>query len=216
MRSWQLLGPFPVATPPSLAVDKPIDLKFSVEGIGGHRVTWKLVKAVDARGQINLGQVYSEGELAAYAYAEIPSAKDRTAKMAVGSDDTLTVWLNGKQVYDFADSRGFEYEHKRFDVRLRQGPNRLLVRCGNRGGPWQFAVAVTASADFAFLMAPANAGFNPEAYRAIALKGQGSATRGRRLFADLKGLACVKCHAVGKEGGRGRAGAVQRRCQVSP
>ena len=199
--SWHVLGPFPIASVPSLAADKPIDLKASLEGSGGQRVTWRLAKAVDARGQINLGRIYSEGELAAYAYAEFPSTKERTAQMAVGSDDTLTVWLNGKQVYNFADSRGFEYEHKRFDVTLRQGTNRLLVRCGNKGGPWQFAVSVTAPADFAFLKAPVSAGFNPETYRAIALKGQGSASRGRQLFTDLKGLACVKCHAVGKEGG---------------
>jgi putative heme-binding domain-containing protein len=33
------------------------------------------------------------------------------------------------------------------------------------------------------------------------MKGGGDSGRGRRLFADLKGLACIKCHAVGKEGG---------------
>jgi len=199
--SWQLLGPFPIAAVPSLAADKPIDLKASLEGSGGHRVTWRLAKAVDTRGQINLGRIYSEGELAAYGYAEIQSTQERTAQLAVGSDDTLTVWLNGKQVYDFADRHGFEHEQKRFDVTLRQGTNRLLVRCGNKGGGWQFAASVTAPADFAFLKAPASGGFNPETYRAVALKGQGSASRGRQLFTDLKGLACVKCHAVGKEGG---------------
>jgi putative heme-binding domain-containing protein len=199
--SWHVLGPFSIASVPSLAADKPIDLKASMEGSGGRRVHWRLAKAVDARGQINLGRIYSEGERAAYGYAEFQSTKERTAKLAVGSDDTLTVWLNGKQVYEFADRRSFEHEQKRFDVTLRQGANRLLVRCGNKGGNWQFAVSVTAPADFAFLKAPASAGFNPETYRAIALKGQGSASHGRRLFTDLKGLACVKCHAVGKEGG---------------
>ena len=121
--------------------------------------------------------------------------------MAVGSDDTLTVWLNGKEVYQFSDRRGFEHEQARFDVTLRKGTNRVLIRCGNRGGPWQFAVAVTAPADFAFLKGPSGAGFDPEAYRAAALKGGGDPDRGRTLFTDLKGLACIKCHAVGKEGG---------------
>ena len=54
--------------------------------------------------------------------------------MVVGSDDTLTVWLNGKKVYEFADRRGFEHEQARFDVSLSGGTNRILVRCGNRGG----------------------------------------------------------------------------------
>ena len=121
--------------------------------------------------------------------------------MAVGSDDTLTVWVNGKEVYEFSDRRGFEHEHARFDVTLKKGTNRVLIRCGNRGGPWQFSVAVTAPADFAFLKAPSVGGFNPEVYRAVALKGPGQPDRGRKLFSDLKGLACIKCHAVGKEGG---------------
>ena len=41
--------------------------------------------------------------------------------MAVGSDDTLTVWVNGKQVYDFADHRGFARDAGRFEVTLHQG-----------------------------------------------------------------------------------------------
>ena len=28
--------------------------------------------------------------------------------MVVGSNDTLTVWINGKQVYDFQGNRGYE------------------------------------------------------------------------------------------------------------
>ena len=77
----------------------------------------------------------------------------------------------------------------------------MLIQCGNRGGPWQFSVAVTAPADFAFLKGPSGASFNPDTYRAAAMKGGGDPGRGRRLFADLKGLACIKCHAVGKDGG---------------
>ena len=125
---------FPIGAVPSLAADKPIDLKANFEGTGGKRVTWRLAKAVDERGQINLGRIYSEDELAAFGYAEIQEPAPADGRMAVGSDDTLTVWLNGKQVYDFADRRGFDHEQQRFDVTLRQGTNRLLIRCGNRGG----------------------------------------------------------------------------------
>ena len=75
--------------------------------------------------------------------------------MVVGSDDTLTVWLDGKKVYDFTERRSFEHEQDRFDVSLARGPNHILVRCGNRGGGWQFAVAVMPPAEFAFLKTPA-------------------------------------------------------------
>ncbi len=154
------------------------------------------------KGQVDLGQIYShDDDLAAYGYAEINSIANRPAQMVVGSDDTLKVWLNGKQVYDYSDRRGFDHEQTRFDVSLVRGVNHVLVRCGNRGGPWQFSVAVTGSSEYAFLKGPSAPSFNPDLYRAEALKGQGKPDRGRALFTDLKGLACVKCHAVGKQGG---------------
>jgi putative heme-binding domain-containing protein len=199
---WQVLGPFPIASPPGIASEKPVNLSASLEGIDGKRVTWQAAQAVDPQGQIDLGRIYSnDDDRVAYGYAEFQSPAQRKAQMVVGSDDTLTVWLNGTQVYDFADRRAFSHEQERFDVTLRHGTNRILVRCGNRGGAWQFALALTAPAEHAFLKAPAPDSFNPETYRSIALTGQGSATRGRHLFSDLKGLACIKCHAVGKEGG---------------
>jgi putative membrane-bound dehydrogenase-like protein len=199
---WRAVGPFAISASVNLDADKPIDPKAGFEGDGGHHVTWRSVKVADPRGQVDLGRTYSHKDgLCAYAYAEIQSPADRAAQMAVGSDDTLTVWLNGKEVYKFSDSRGFDHEHARFDVTLKKGTNRVLIRCGNHGGPWQYSVAVTAPADFAFLKGASGAGFNPDVYRAVALKGQGKADRGRQLFSDLKGLACIKCHAVGKEGG---------------
>ena len=199
---WKVLGPFPIKSGPSLAVDKPVELSAGFEGVGGKRVTWKSAKATDHDGQIDLGRVYSRADdLAAFGYAEVNSAAERKAQFVVGADDTLIVWVNGKQVYNFTQRRGFSPDSAEFEVTLRQGTNRILVRCGNRGGPWQFSVAVTGAEDYAFLKAPAGDGFDLEAYRTVALKGQGSAGRGRQLFSDLKGLACVKCHAVGKDGG---------------
>ena len=121
--------------------------------------------------------------------------------MIVGSDDTLSVWLNGKRVYHFADRRGYDPESARVEVSLRKGTNRIFVKCGNRGGPWSFSVGVTSAGDYAFLKAPAPGAYNPDEYRSFALNAAGKADHGRVLFADLKGLACIKCHAVKGEGG---------------
>ncbi len=121
--------------------------------------------------------------------------------MAVGSDDTLNVWLNGKEVYKFGDNRGYDHETARFDVDLKKGKNLLLVKCGNGGGPWAFSVAVTGLADYAFLKGPSTGGFDPDKFKAAAMKGNGKPDKGKTLFADLKGLACIKCHVVAREGG---------------
>ncbi|MDR3620866.1 MAG: HEAT repeat domain-containing protein [Paludisphaera borealis] len=199
---WKVIGPFPIKDATPFPTDRQIDLKASFKGVDEKDASWKPADAADPKGQIDLGRIYGHDDnRAAFGYIEIDSPTDRTAMMAVGSDDTLTVWVDGKQVYDFSDRRGFTAEESKFEVKLKQGKNAILIRCGNRGGPWQFSASVAGAADYAFLKGPSAAAFDPEAYRAEALKGKGSPESGRALFADLKGLACIKCHAVGKEGG---------------
>ena len=63
--------------------------------------------------------------------------------MLIGSDDTLTVWLNGKTVYDFRGNRSYGPATDRVDVALVEGANRIVVKCGNINGEWKFSVAVT-------------------------------------------------------------------------
>jgi putative membrane-bound dehydrogenase-like protein len=41
----------------------------------------------------------------------------------------------------------------------------------------------------------------PEDFATASLKEKGNAERGRAIFLDAKGVACAKCHRVGKEGG---------------
>jgi putative membrane-bound dehydrogenase-like protein len=200
--SWNVIGPFPFKDAPPFPTDTPADLKATYKDVDGKDAAWKPVRSSDEKGRIDLGRLFGhDDDRAAFGYAEIDSPSDRTATMAVGSDDTLTVWVDGKQVYDFADRRGFTAEESKFEVELKRGKNAILIRCGNRGGPWMFSASVSGAADYAFLKDSSGTRFDPEAYRAEAMKGQGSPGRGRALFADLKGLACIKCHAVGKEGG---------------
>lgn len=202
VRGWRVLGPFPIKETLHLPPDGAIDLKATHTGLEGKTVSWKQVRAKAKEGQIDLGEAYFHGDaVAAFGYAEIQSDTDCAAQLVAGSDDTLTVWLNGKQVYDFADQRGFEPQQARIDVRLVKGTNRLLIKCGNHGGGWLFAVGVTSPSTYAFLKAPAAGAFNPDTYRDFALSHPGKPDHGRALFTDLKGLACAKCHAVGGQGG---------------
>jgi putative heme-binding domain-containing protein len=43
--------------------------------------------------------------------------------------------------------------------------------------------------------------FDPAAYLEFAMKNPGDAERGRQIYVDPKGLACLKCHRVRGEGG---------------
>ena len=123
------------------AVDGPVDLNAKFNDRKGQPASWKEAP-IEAGGIIDLGNLYSrEAPQAAFGYTEIDSPSARTAKMAVRSDDTLTVWLNGKQVYDFQGNRS-AVNPDLLDVALAAGANRVVVKCGNRDGIWQFGVAL--------------------------------------------------------------------------
>jgi putative heme-binding domain-containing protein len=199
---WRVIGPFPrdgKAHPPQG------EQKFDAVYKGAEKdVKWQTIQA-DAKqhGRVNLeARLRPNQQVVAYAYTEIASTTARDATLLCGSDDTLTIWLNGKKAHDHLNDRGWNYNQDKVNVHLEKGKNRLLIECGNSGGPWDFSVAVSGEADrYAFLKGGARK-FDLEAFRAFARKNEGDIERGRKLFMDVKGLACVKCHAVAGQGGQ--------------
>ncbi|MFZ8854101.1 MAG: hypothetical protein ACO2PL_18665, partial [Armatimonadota bacterium] len=72
----------------------------------------------------------------AYAYTEIQSDRPQKALLLFGSEDWLSVWLNGELVHE-----NFVYRHLVQDkdavlVKLRKGSNRLLVKVARIAGGW--------------------------------------------------------------------------------
>ena len=143
--AWRVLGAFPIDSPPPFPVVKPLDASAKFTDRKGQPAAWKPSAPVDGQGTIDLGQLYGRDDrLAAFGSCEIISPAARQARMLIGSDDTLTVWLNGKTVYDFRDSRSYGAATDQVVVALAAGTNRLLVKCGNNNGEWKFSVAVSA------------------------------------------------------------------------
>ncbi len=198
---WKLAGPVPFAAMPDIQDGGAIDFARPLPGLDGKLTSWKEVNAGE-HGFVNLNEHFSGNDRAAFAAVEIPTNAPRTASFAVGSDDTLKVWLNGKLVHHFDGNRSFEPASDHFEAPLVAGPNHLVLACGNGSASWGFSVAVSSANDtFAFLKGPSPGAFDPAAFRAFALEAKGDPTHGQALFADTKGLACVKCHAVGGQGG---------------
>jgi len=105
---------------------------------------WKPVKATSAQGMIDLGALFTQDAgQSAFGTTDVISPARGPGQLVIGSDDTLTVWLNGDRVYTFSGDRSFNPDQGRVDVELLEGVNRLLIQCGNTGGQWQFAVALT-------------------------------------------------------------------------
>lgn len=203
LTSWHIAGPVPIdATPIDPA--KLVDLGAKVPGREDRVVSWKEAKPANERGKVSLDRIYQPlDDVAAWGYTEVESAEGGEAELLVGSDDTLTVWLNGEKVYDFTERRAYAPDQGRAAVKLRPGKNAIVIKCGNRGGDWAYSVQVGMQADYPFLQdAPATIAYNPEAYAAFAIANPGDPKKGEALFHDLKGIACAKCHAVAGKGGQ--------------
>ena len=66
-------------------------------------------------------------------------------KMAVGSDDSVKVWLNGEVVHTNATNRGRSRWQDEFSVNLQEGDNLLMVKISERGGGWGMFVGIAAT-----------------------------------------------------------------------
>jgi len=157
---WRILGPFPAADPKHpFDPTRPVDPDAPVNGPDGKPRQWKAVPTIGNDGKVDLRQSCTrEDRMAAFGSAEVVSPKRRKVTLAIGSDDTLIVWLNGKQVFEFAGTRGFSPGQDKAEVELAEGVNRLVVRCGNGDSEWGFAVNVPA---------PPPEGFDPALARRL-------------------------------------------------
>ncbi|UCF49139.1 MAG: hypothetical protein JSU91_05165 [Thermoplasmatales archaeon] len=82
---------------------------------------------------------------ASYAHSYIYSPTTRQAKLLMGSDDGIKVWLNSENVY--TNDRYGEWSPDNFeaDISLNEGWNQLLCKISQEGGNYQFSVQLTDS-----------------------------------------------------------------------
>jgi hypothetical protein len=78
----------------------------------------------------------------AYAWVTIQRSADGNAVLAVGSDDSVKVWLNGALVHDHRAARAVAKDEDLVPVALRKGANTLLLKVENGTGGWGLVVRV--------------------------------------------------------------------------
>jgi hypothetical protein len=139
---WRVIGPFRFDAAPPMPVGGPIDLKAIHEGVDA-KATWKPISSQGGQGLVNLGEIYNRKDnQAAFGIAELSSPSQGKAQLVVGSDDTLMVWLNGRQVYQFDGNRQHAFGQDKADVDVVEGVNRFVVKCGNRNGEWMYSLGM--------------------------------------------------------------------------
>ena len=76
-------------------------------------------------------------------YYLVAPAEMKDVKMKTGSDDQAKVYLNGKEVFKFAEARPTAKDQDTTEVTLRKGVNVLVVKVVNEKMDWSFCVRFT-------------------------------------------------------------------------
>ena len=78
-------------------------------------------------------------DVAGYAVAYVIAGDEMKVKLSIGSNDQCKLWLNGKQVIKFAETRTLDKDTDSADVTLARGQNVLVFKVINEKNNWQGA-----------------------------------------------------------------------------
>jgi len=107
--------------------------------VDGEKFTWKKVTADNGRVDFLGGATRGDHDYCiGYAWTEFDSPEERDAWLGIGSDDGLRIWLNGEQVNDKWVARTSRLDDDVVPLRLKKGPNQLLIKIQNVKGLWCF------------------------------------------------------------------------------
>jgi len=138
--TWMGVGPF---TEKGKDGEALFDLVLAPEQPDAKEVPWKRITQGVGTWDINLDQALGSGDnQAGYARAQVWSPAAREARLELGSDDGIKVWLNGKLVHANNAARGCAPRQDLVKADLREGWNDLLLKIVNRGGGWAFACRI--------------------------------------------------------------------------
>jgi CubicO group peptidase (beta-lactamase class C family) len=154
MKGWLLAGPFPVKNNPSEIPDAQTQEAFFQQDIisqvtvtpgkplppiqlAGKAVAW--IPHTAKENAIDLDAIFNKADYAAaYAVAEINAASPYTAFLAIGSDDGVKVWHNGKLVHKNWIGRAITPDEDLIAVDLVQGSNQFVIKVQDIVRGWGF------------------------------------------------------------------------------
>jgi hypothetical protein len=140
---WFYLGPFDNTggrgfdtTHP---VEQHVDLTKQYAGKNGEPAIWREGRFTDgAVNNLRLFRPNNNENAAVYLYREIEVSAPIELPISLGSDDTLSVWLNGKKVLAQNVYRAAAPDQDHLTLHLRAGKNHLLLKVCQAGGDWAF------------------------------------------------------------------------------
>jgi hypothetical protein len=151
VRRWWLMGPFPNRQGAAFAhvypPEKEINLKAEyTDGYG--KAEWYELDRDLPSGMVNFENYFVEVDnVAAYALIFLVSDREQTVEIRSGSDDTLTVFLNGETIWSHGLYRGVKFDEDVIDASLHKGVNAALFKVCEDWGAWMLIARVTGPGD---------------------------------------------------------------------
>ena len=108
--------------------------------VNGKILTWTPHQAADYFVDFLKAFGSERGEdAAAYAVAYINTDDQMKVRLSIGSNDQCKVWVNGKQIIAFTETRTLDKDTDSGDVVLNKGQNVLVFKVINEKNNWQGA-----------------------------------------------------------------------------
>jgi hypothetical protein len=106
--------------------------------VGSTELTWQAHQTSDYFIDFLQSFGKKQGEyVAGYAVAYIAADDAMPVTLALSTNDQGKAWLNGKEVFKFADTRVLEKDSDKVEVTLAKGQNVLVLKVINEVNNWQ-------------------------------------------------------------------------------
>ena len=141
--SWLIAGPYPAPTmQKALAEVQAIEPGENGPATGA--INWDTIQAA-GNGYFDLAAHHGAkaANSASYLARDIESPADQEATFLLGTDDGARLWVNGKEVWHTDATRAAAPEQDRVTVKLKKGPNAVLLKVANGGNPHGFYLTIT-------------------------------------------------------------------------
>lgn len=143
LSKWSYIGPFPNASGQGFQTvyppEKEIKLQAQYDGKNGQKAVWRAGKFPD--GQVHnlaLFRPDCNSDAVVYLHRQIDCTRPMELQVSLGSDDSLTVWLNGQRLLAENVARACAPDQNHVVLKLKAGKNDLLLKIGQGGGEWAY------------------------------------------------------------------------------
>jgi hypothetical protein len=148
--SYWVIGPFGPGHNKSYQPEQQPDPTKPCKTPAGKELEWVVRPIIPGALCLDFRRAFKQkntDDSAAYALIYVHSPKDQPGELLLGSDDTITVWLNEAQIHQNTRLRPGVPDDDSALVQWKQGCNTLLIKVGNGTGDHLFFAKLRSPAE---------------------------------------------------------------------